>query len=262
MKIALWQTAPDNDTESCLARLNAAVASAADAQADLFVSPEMFVGGYNIGAAAVAKNAATFETVQKELCALAAAHHIALVVGLPTPNAGLPFNSCIAIDKTGTSRAIYHKTHLFGDVDRAQFAAGNTVSPVFDLCGWRIGLAICYDVEFPEVVRDIALRGADLVVVPTANMEPFDSVAARLVPARAEENALYVAYCNYMGTDGTFNYNGLSCVCGPDGGDLIRATKHQTGLFYATLDRDALQAARQNQFHLRDRRPDLYGKPK
>lgn len=261
MKAALWQTTPGSDMDFCLDRLGAAVAEAAGAGADLFISPEMFIGGYNIGAGPVAKNASLFETVQNDLCNLAAAHHIALVIGLPTPNAGLPFNSCIAIDKTGDIRAIYHKTHLFGGVDRAQFTAGERLSPVIELCGWQIGLAVCYDIEFPEVARNLALHGADLIVTPTANMEPFDSVALRLVPARAEENAVYVAYCNYLGTEGHFDYNGLSCICGPDGNDLIRAGKDQTGLFYATLDRDALQAARENQFHLRDRRHDLYGKP-
>jgi predicted amidohydrolase len=261
MKVALWQTAPCGDIDRCLAHLGAAVATAAAAHADLFISPEMFIGGYNIGAEKAAKNAAGFEAVQDKLCSLAAAHNIALVIGLPTPDARLPFNSCIAIDKIGTPRALYHKTHLFGAVDRAQFAAGDRLSPVFDLCGWRIGLAICYDIEFPELARDLALRGADLIVTPTANMEPFDSVATRLVPARAEENAVYVAYCNYAGAEGVFKYNGLSCLCGPDGGDLARAGKNQTGLFYATLDRATLQVARQNQLHLRDRRPDLYGKP-
>ncbi|MEH6645405.1 carbon-nitrogen hydrolase family protein [Sulfitobacter sp.] len=261
MKTALWQTAPDSDVEACLTRLAAVVAEAAAASADLFVSPEMFIGGYNIGAATVSKNADIYDAVHKELCDLATTHQIALVVGLPTPNTGLPFNTCITIDKTGVERALYHKTHLFGDVDHAQFSAGETLSPVFDLGGWRIGLAICYDIEFPEVARDLALRGADLIVTPTANMEPFDSVATRIVPARAEENAVYVAYCNYLGTEGAFDYNGLSCICGPDGDDLVRADKNSTGLFYATLTRDTLQASRRQQSHLRDRRPSLYGKP-
>ena len=259
MKIALWQTPPVSDVETCLARLGSAVAEAANAGADLFVSPEMFVGGYNIGADAVRAHAALFEDVRKNLCRLAASHKIALVIGLPSPNRDRPFNSCIAINKMGHQLALYHKTHLFGNVDRAQFTAGNSLSPVFDLCGWRVGLAICYDIEFPEVARDLALRGADLIVTPTANMEPFDSVAARIVPARAEENAIYIAYCNYHGHEGAFNYNGLSCICGPDGADRIRAGKSDTGLFYATLSRDELQASRQNQSHLNDRRPDLYG---
>jgi predicted amidohydrolase len=260
MKLALWQTAPGGSRDSCMARLGLAITKAASAGADLFISPEMCVGGYNIGAAAARENAQSYTAVRHDLCALAATYQIALVIGLPSPSAGLPFNSCVIIDKVGVARAPYHKTHLFGDVDRAQFWAGDTVSPVIELGGWRLGLAICYDIEFPEVARDLALRGADLIVTPTANMAPFDSVATRLVPARAEENAVFVAYCNYVGAEGAFKYNGLSCVCGPDGSDLIRADKFSEALLYATIDRDALRAARDRQCHLRDRRPELYGK--
>lgn len=260
MKIAIWQTPSCSGMADSIQRLASAVGDAADAQS-IFVSPEMFIGGYNIGAAAVLENAQRHEDVRQELCRIAAAHQIALIIGLPTPHPIRPFNSCIAIDETGIERALYHKSHLFGDVDCAQFSAGPILSPVFEMCGLRIGLAICYDIEFPEVARDLALRGADLIVTPTANMEPFDSVATRLGPARAEENAVYLACCNFQGTEGLFRYNGLSCICGPDGDDLVRAGKGDTGLFYATIDRAALLDARTKQFHLRDRRSDLYGKP-
>ncbi|KIN73289.1 carbon-nitrogen hydrolase family protein [Sulfitobacter guttiformis] len=260
MKIALWQTTPDDDIGNSLKRLAAAVEAAVRAQADLLVSPEMFIGGYNIGETAVRKHSEVYEDVKRQLCDLAAHHKIALIIGLPAPHGTLPFNSCIAIDEMGIQQALYHKTHLYGDVDRKQFSPGAMLSPIFELGGWQIGLAICYDIEFPEVARDLALRGADLIITPTANMAPFDSVATRLVPARAEENAVYVAYCNYLGTEGAFHYNGLSCLCGPDGKDLVRAGVDDIGLFFGTLTRDALQTARGKQCHLRDRRPDLYGK--
>ncbi len=260
MKIAIWQTPPDDSIADSLERLASAVREAAEAHAQLLMSPEMFIGGYNIGAAATSANSRSYEAVRQQVCDLAAAHRIALVVGLPTPHPILPYNSCIAVDETGVERALYHKTHLYGEVDRAQFTAGPALSPIVQLGGWRVGLAICYDIEFPEVARDLAMRGADLIVAPTANMEPFESVATRLVPARAEENAVYLAYCNYRGREGVFNYNGLSCICGPDGNDVVRAGKSDTGLFYATLDRAALLDARTKQFHLRDRRSDLYGK--
>ena len=260
MKISIWQTSPCNGTAASLQRLTLALQDAANANSRLFVSPEMFIGGYNIGAASISENAQLHQDVRQELCRLAAMHQISLVIGLATPHPDRPFNSCIAIDETGVEQAVYHKTHLFGDVDAAQFSPGPTSSPVFELCGWRTGLAICYDIEFPEVARDLALRGADLIITPTANMEPFDNVATRLVPARAEENSVYLAYCNYQGTEGSFRYNGLSCICGPDGEDLVRAGRTENGLFHAKLNPDALQDARKKQFHLRDRRPDLYGK--
>ena len=153
--------------------------------------------------------------------------------------------------------ATYAKTHLFGGVDRAQFAAGDGYAPVVMLDGWRLGLAICYDIEFPETARLLALAGAEAILAPTANMAPFDSVALRLVPSRAEENAVYVAYANYCGSEGEFDYVGLSCVCGPDGADVARAGRGPEMIF-ADLDRDTLAAARARSTQLADRRPDLY----
>ncbi|MFY8044397.1 MAG: nitrilase-related carbon-nitrogen hydrolase, partial [Rhodoferax sp.] len=76
---------------------------------------------------------------------------------------------------------------------------------------------ICYDVEFPEATRRLALAGADLIVVPTANMPEFDFVAQSLVPVRAYENQLYVAYANYIGAEGAVHYGGLSLLAAPDG---------------------------------------------
>lgn len=258
MKLALWQTLPYPSIDTALEALSEAADRAASQGADLLITPEMFVGGYNIGADQVALHAEHADLALDLLKTIAKTREIALVAGLALPGSPRPHNSCIAIDKTGQELARYHKTHLYGDVDRAQFTAGNTLSSVFDLNGWKASLAICYDVEFPELVRSLALCGAEVVLCPTANMAPFDSVATRLVPARAEENGLYLAYCNYIGSEGQFNYNGLSCLVGPDGTDLARGANKEE-ILYAALDRTKLNTARQAQTHLPDRRADLYG---
>ncbi|MCE8000875.1 MAG: carbon-nitrogen hydrolase family protein [Rhodobiaceae bacterium] len=258
MKIALWQTRPRSDVAAALDALAEAADQAAQAGADLLLTPEMAIGGYNIGAEAVAAHASEAERILAALAEIARTTGIALVAGLPLPGAPRPFNSCVALDATGAERARYHKTHLFGQVDRDQFAPGRALSDVFMLAGWRVSLAICYDIEFPELARALARNEADLILTPTANMAPFDSVATRLVPARAEENALFVAYCNYVGREGRFDYNGLSCLCGPDGADLARADGTAQTLLFAELDRAALIQTRETQTHLHDRRSDLY----
>lgn len=258
MKLALWQTQPQSQIDRAMEALASAAQEASSQGADLLVTPEMFVGGYNIGAEQIAAHAGHAARVLYGLKEIARTHGIALVAGLALPATPRPCNGCVAIDRSGAEIARYHKTHLFGDVDGAQFTAGGALSPVFELNGWACGLAICYDVEFPELTRALALRGAEVILAPTANMTPFDSVATRLVPARAEENALYLAYCNYVGAEAEFDYNGLSCVVGPDGDDLVRGTR-KPAILYATLERDALGQARQRQTHLNDRRADLYG---
>ncbi|MGH6886068.1 MAG: nitrilase-related carbon-nitrogen hydrolase, partial [Geminicoccales bacterium] len=97
----------------------------------------------------------------------------------------------------------------------------------------------------------------DLVAVPTALMEPFEVVARTLVPARAIENQVFLAYANRCGREGGLRYCGLSCVVGPDGTDLVRADRGEE-LVFADLDLDRLRAARTLSPYLSDRRPELY----
>lgn len=256
MKIALWQTMPHRGPEAACAAMDLAAQAAQGA--DVLLAPEMILGGYVIDPGEIAANAAKSAAIMANVARIAVRHDIAIVCGLALPGGSLPLNAAIAIDRTGRERARYAKTHLYGPTDHSRFAPGATLSPVFRLAGWRVAMAICYDVEFPEVARALALRGADAILVPTANPVPFDTVATRLVPARAEENAVCVAYANYVGMEGGVTYGGLSCICGPDGADLGRAGPDAPDLIFATLSRGALDAARTGLRHREDRRPDLY----
>ncbi|CAM5504952.1 Aliphatic amidase [Streptomyces glaucescens] len=94
-----------------------------------------------------------------------------------------------------------------------------------ELDGLRIGLMICYDVEFPENIRAHALAGTDLLLVPTAQMHPFQFVAEHLVPVRAFENQMYVAYVNRVGAEDEFEFVGLSTLAGPDGAPATLAAR-------------------------------------
>lgn len=260
MRIALLQCAPGApDVAAGLARLDAAAVRAAAAGAGLLVTPEMFLTGYDIGAAAVARLAEPADgPAARAATAIARRHGLALLYGYPERGGdGGLYNAARLVAADGTALAGYRKTHLFGAVDRAQFSAGERLSAVVDLGGLRVGLAICYDIEFPEVARALALAGAEAILVPTANMAPFESVATRLVPARAEENTVFVAYANYVDREAAFDYCGLSCVVAPDGSDLARAGSGET-LLVADLDRGRLEATRSALTYLRDRRPELY----
>jgi predicted amidohydrolase len=112
-------------------------------------------------------------------------------------------------------------------------------------------------VEFPEAVRALAAAGAQLVAVPTALMEPSGWIAETLVPARAAENQVYVAYCNRVGAEGELVYVGRSCVAGP-AGDVVAAGPAEQ-LLLADVDPAAIDRARTRHDYLRERRPELYG---
>lgn len=259
MRLAVWQTCPASDTADALARLDASAESAKRAGATLLVTPEMMLSGYNIGPDRVA--AAAGETAAppwSSAAEIARRHRIALCVGGPLRQGTTILNAALLFDPDGRPLAHYAKTHLFGEVDRRQFSAGGALSGVVALDGLRLALAICYDIEFPETARNLALAGAEVILVPTANMEPFDSVCTRLVPARAEENGTVIAYANYVGREGDFTYCGRSCISDATGEDLARAPAAEEVLLLADIDPAAIAAARARTPYLADRRHDLY----
>lgn len=258
LTLALWQTPHPASIAEALQRLDTACAQAREQGAELLITPEMFLTGYAIGAERVAALAEPADgPMAQAVAGIARRHGIAIVYGYPERNpAGRPFNAAQAIGPDGTRLMNYRKTHLFGDLDRAQFSTGDAASQVFEWRGWRLGLLICYDVEFPETVRLLALQGADAVLVPTANMVPFDEVQRILLPARALENRLFVAYANACGREGALHYNGLSQLSAPDGSLLTQAGGDED-LRHATLPATMRRATPAAQ--LLDRRSDLCG---
>jgi predicted amidohydrolase len=261
MRIACFQGPEAADTPAGnLARLGRTAAEAKAGGAELLVCPEMFLTGYALGRAQVARLAEPLDGASVGSASrIAAETGLALVFGLPERHSGKVFNAVVAIGANGKLLASYRKTHLFGEVDREQFSAGDAQPEIFEVGGLKASLLICYDVEFPESVRALALAGAELVIVPTALMMPFDVVAKTIVPARAYENQLFVAYANRCGREAAFDYCGSSCVVGPDGVDLARAGRGEE-LIFAEIDPAALERSRQLNPYLRDRRPELYGR--
>jgi predicted amidohydrolase len=239
LTLALWQTPHPATTAEALQRLDTACAQARAASADLLITPELFLTGYAIGAERVAALAERADgPLARAVAAIARRHGMVIVYGYPEHNPdGQPFNAAQAIAPDGTRLINYRKTHLFGVMDHAQFTAGGTASRVFAWRGWRLGLLICYDVEFPETLRLLALQSADAVLVPTANMVPFDDVQRVLLPARALENRLFVAYANATGAEADLVYNGQSTVCGPDGQVMAQAAADGPALLCVSLSR-------------------------
>ncbi|HPE60882.1 MAG: carbon-nitrogen hydrolase family protein [Thiothrix sp.] len=260
MLIALLQCEPVTSTAAALAQLEQQARQAALQGAALLVTPEMFLTGYHIGVTAIRTLAQPLDgSLLADVRRIAIKHRIALVTGFPEQDPADPaviYNSVIFIDAHGNRLAGYRKVHLFGTVDRQQFQAGTRPSPVFEWCGWKVAMAICYDIEFPEPVRASALKGAELLLVPTANMYPFEDVCERMVPVRAQENTLFVAYANYVGREQAFHYCGRSCVCDPFGRDQARAAE-APGLLLARLEPATLVEARQKITYLQDCRPEF-----
>ncbi|MFE1290832.1 carbon-nitrogen hydrolase family protein [Streptomyces sp. NPDC058751] len=273
MRTALLQSSgrPGSVAEN-LKVLDAAAGRAAAAGAGLVVTPEMFLTGYAIGDG-IARLAEPADGESADAVAeIATRHGVAVAYGYPeretarsdggsggeTDDGARVFNSVQLISADGTRLANYRKTHLFGCFERDHFTPGERSVVQAELNGLRVGLMICYDVEFPENVRAHALAGTDLLLVPTAQMHPFQFVAESVVPVRAFENQMYVAYVNRTGPEGEFEFVGLSTLAGPDGIARVRAGRGEE-LVVADADPVLLAASRETNPYLKDRRPGLYG---
>ncbi len=136
------------------------------------------------------------------------------------------------------------------------FAAAESAPAVVDFHGIRTSLAICYDIEFPESARAAAVRGADLLLVPTALGPGFDAVPQVLVRARALENQMTVAYANHTGSEDGIDFPGGSVIAAPNG-SLLAAAGSGAELLLAEVPASG-PAGDVPVSYLRDRRPGTY----
>ena len=188
-RVAAWQCLPwSRDVAGNLRRLDAICASAAAQRAEVLVTPEMFTSGYAITPADVLRHAEDAGgPTEAAVAQIARRHHLAIVYGHPERAAdGGVYNAATMIGPDGVVRGRHRKVHLFGNLDRAQFVANSEPPAAFDFDGSRVGMLICYDVEFPEAVRSLAVDGARAVFVPTANMTGCEEVQDVLVRARQD----------------------------------------------------------------------------
>lgn len=171
----------------------------------------------------------------ERLAALSRETGVALVVGFAEHDGETVFNSAIYAD--GQRSIVYRKSHLFGPYERKLFAPGKPAACIVEHRGMKLGMLICYDVEFPENVRRLAQTGAQAVIVPTAlpASDHAEFIARKLVPVRAFENQLFVAYVNHCGNDALFSYAGLSGIAAPDGTMLAEAPETGEALLFADI---------------------------
>ena len=259
IRVAVMQAEPSPDIANNVERLTAGVANAADQGADVIITPEMFLSGYDIGPAAARAAAEPIDgPLIEQVRSMAESAGIAIVTGWPELEDEAVYNSVVMVSAAGDVLTSYRKSHLYGDLDRSQFSAGDRLGDVVDLAGVPVALAICFDIEFPEVTRSLAQRGAHAVLVPTANWLP--TVNTRMVPTRGEENGIYVVYTNYCGAEGERAYCGQSCIVDPSGNDVVRfAPGDGEGLAIDELSAGAVTEARASCDYFSNLRPEVYG---
>jgi N-carbamoylputrescine amidase len=250
------------------------VAHAADKGADIILPPELFEGPYfcrveDEALFATARPTAEHPSV-RAMAKLARQLKVAIPTSFFESDGPHHYNSLAMINPDGEIMGVYRKSHIPdgpGYEEKYYFRPGNTGFKVWDVCGTRIGVGICWDQWYPECARAMALMGAELLFYPTAiGSEPYDSTLdtsrmwQRAMQGHSVSNCMPVIASNRIGQEGDQAFYGHSFITNEWGDKVLEYGAEETGVLVATLDLAQARKHRAGMGFFRDRRPELYGR--
>jgi N-carbamoylputrescine amidase len=276
VKVAITQFSMSEVYEENLAKADSFIAKAAQNGAQLVLLPELFEGHYfcqveDYAKFKLAEEAASSKTL-KHFAGIAKKYHVVLPVSFFEKSGNVFFNSLGVIDSDGTLLGIYRKSHIpTGECyeEKFYFAPGDTGFMVFPTAIGQLGVAICWDQWFPETARILALKGAELIVYPTAigsePVLPKDSKDhwQNVMKGHAAANILPVLASNRVGVEkagaSSMKFFGSSFIADQHGDFATEMNREEEGFRIAEFDLEAIAEERQGWGVYRDRRVDLYG---
>jgi len=224
---------------------------------DTIIFPELWSTGYDLTRAP--RYASDLTTgLFADLSALAARVGIHILGSTLSVLGENKFGNTLAVfAPDGNLLADYSKIHLFRLMDEHQYLAAGDQPVTVDLPFGRAGLAICYDLRFPELFRGYALTGAKIVFLPAEWPHPRLSHWQTLVQARAIENQIFMVAVNRVGRDPRNEFFGHSLVVDAWGEVLAEAGEGEE-LITVEVDPAQVEESRRRISILQDRRPDVY----
>lgn len=237
------------------------IEEAAAKNTDLIVFPELFTTGYNpdiVGNSYFDLAEDENDYTIKELSDAAKNFNINMILpiafksGIP----GVIYNSAVVINRNGEYQGVYHKTHIWAK-ERFYFKQGNKF-PVFQLDIGMVGVMICYDGGFPEVSRKLALKGAELIVCPSAFPTHDKDLWDIYFQSRSLENGCFAAGINRVGIEEDVELFGNNQLYNPRGKQLINGELYKEEMQTIEIDLDDVAEYRKQLPYLKDLRPEIY----
>jgi len=220
---------------------------------ELLVLPELFVSGYNVGSLVDTLAETADGPTAKTISALAQKYQIAIHYGFAERDRADEtrlYNAAQCIGPEGKVLGHYRKRLLPPGFEATYFTKGSDVG-LFSWRGFNIGMLICYDAEFPELARQLAVAGADIILVPTALGSQWGWVAQQMMPTRGYENGVYFVYANYSGVENEVAFLGASFIGSPIGQVVARASDVEE-LIVATAKLEQVKEAQARLPYLQD----------
>ena len=273
MRLAVVQITIDPGESINLDRAEAKVREAATAGADLLLLPELFAGPYfpqqEREAAFALAHPLAHHPFLPRFQALAAELKVILPISFFERAGQAYYNSLAMISAEGAIASLYRKSHIPDGPcyeEKYYFNPGDTGFQVYHSPLGAIGAGICWDQWFPEAARCMALRGAELLLYPTAiGSEPPEAgeidtrpLWQRAMVGHAVSNSCYLAAANRIGIEGEMTFYGSSFICDYTGELMAEASPDEETILYGDLDFAAARQFRAGMGFFRDRRPDLY----
>jgi predicted amidohydrolase len=269
-----------------LRQLESAVATAVGFGAQLISFPELYLSGYAASPEIMHRLAMGIESdTLRRVAEVAKAAGIGIICPYPEQavvGGETRYYDAIALfGPDGGLLKNYRKTHLWGPDEKKIWHFGHQHPEedepfsVSEVNGLPVGLLNCYEAEFPELTRKLALQGAKLVVIPTAADEstrlstgkwttpPYPDISKTLIPAHAWENIIFVSYSNRcleetLKGEVVGKYLGNSMIANPHGEVMVAAKNEVTLLIADCVPSDYGPTHPEGTNYLEDRRPELY----
>lgn len=247
MKVALCQFKPV--AGDVRANAETVVSAVNNTDADLLVFPEMFLTDYSFKDFDSVKNLS--ECIDM-IFSCTRRLHKAVIVGGPFISENGVFNSSYLISDDITR---YDKIHLpgFGVFGEDKIFTAGTKPVMTEVCGFKIGLIICYDIFFPELVKYYAVNGADMIVCISASPTTSEKAFQHVVSARCVESTVYTVFVNNIGDCMDLKFFGKSRCITPYG-DTIAIADGDSSVVVADIKHDVIEASRRDRPTLKDTR--------
>jgi predicted amidohydrolase len=267
MKIALIQQHAGHVKHENLERALAAFDQAAANGANLVCFAELAFEPFypqRIAAGDVHRDAETIPgPITEAFAARAKQQAVVVILNLFERDGRRTFDSSPVIDADGRLLGITRMLHITDYPcfhEQGYYAQGDRGMPVYATRIGRVGVSICYDRHYPEVMRKLALDGAELVVVPQAGAagEWPEGLYEAEMRVAAFQNGYFVALCNRVGKEECIEFAGESFVCAPDGAIIARAPAARDDILYVDIDMAACRNSHARRLFFKHRRPELY----
>ena len=257
MRVSIFQMeSVRGQSDVNIAKVEAAMKILKSCGSDVLVLPEFWATGYDL------QNAGHYATditegIFASVSQMAKEYGIAIVGSNPSQKDGKIYNTAVFFGQSGEILARYDKIHLFTLMEEEKILDSGSDIAVFDTEWGRIGLMICYDLRFPELMRRLVLEGVEVIFIPSYWPEPRLEAWRALLKARAMENQVFVVGCNRSRESGVMDF-GYSGVIDPMGKVVAEAGIDEI-LMTVDIDVNRVREVRERFSFLTDRRDGFYG---